>query len=353
MKTVKNLCLAILVLFSAACSSNDDKMGDWEKTESFGGKPRSGSVSFTIGDRIYVGSGIDADNYELNDFWSFDGGQWREMASLPVEAARFGAVAFSDGKYGYVGLGYAKKKNSDVSVDPEWFKDFYKYDPAANSWTKIADFPGAVRRFAVGFSINGIGYVGTGYGEGKTGVYKDYFSYNPATNTWDSSLGGFGEPREGATAFVIGGTAYICLGTEGNSPVRDVIKFTPADAQPFSLAEPLKDKDGQSFDDDYNKIPRYYAVSFVVKNKEGLDRAYVATGTNGSLLRTCWEFRPEKDRWEEMTEFPQSRMQGVAFTLNNIGYVTLGGTSVAENTAKYRDTFRFFPELEDDDQNDD
>ena len=42
-------------------------------------------------------------------------------------------------------------------------KDFWEYDPAANTWTQKADFVGVARISAVGFSIGSKGYIGTGY----------------------------------------------------------------------------------------------------------------------------------------------------------------------------------------------
>src|SRR5258705_11976593 len=57
--------------------------------------------------------------------------------------ARFGAVSFSIGNKGYVGTG----------SDGEDRKDFWEFDPIANTWTQKADFGGDARSYAVGFSI--------------------------------------------------------------------------------------------------------------------------------------------------------------------------------------------------------
>ena len=42
------------------------------------------------------------------------------------------------------------------------YKDFWEYDPTANTWTQKADFGGTARKNAVGFSIGTKGYIGTG-----------------------------------------------------------------------------------------------------------------------------------------------------------------------------------------------
>ena len=50
---------------------------------------------------------------------------WAQKADLPA-TGRKGAVAFSIGSKGYVGLG----------DDGTFKKDFYEYDPVTNTWTK-------------------------------------------------------------------------------------------------------------------------------------------------------------------------------------------------------------------------
>ena len=56
---------------------------------------------------------------------------------------------------GYIGTGQ--------DLNGAWRKDFWEYDPAANTWTQKADFGGTERRGALGFSIGNKGYIGTGY----------------------------------------------------------------------------------------------------------------------------------------------------------------------------------------------
>lgn len=365
MKTVKDLCfLIVLVFFAAACSSNDDEVGDWEKmnSETFPAKGRIGAVSFTIGDKVYIGLGIDGDEYEKNDFWVFQGG-WIEVDSFPG-SPRFGAVAFSDGKYGYVGLGNAANVHkAGAEGQEEWFKDFYRFDPTqprGNQWTRIGDFPGKVRRYGIGFYLNGKGYVGTGRGEDKEGTFKDYYSFDPTTQSWDPVPQYYGEPREGAVVFVIGESAYICTGRQGEADyVNDVIKFTPSSSTPWESLDKLKNTDDHGWDNDYPNIRRAFAVAFVVGSGSEA-RGYVATGSNGSLKDDCWEFNPfdetkgRKGSWDEVTSFPAGsrRMAAVGFAYNGLGYVTLGGTNETRGST-FQSTFSFTPGIDDDDQNDD
>src|SRR5262249_10528417 len=77
---------------------------------------------------------------------------WTQKANFGG-GAREGATGFSIGKKGYIGLG---------AVYPISYKDFWEYDPDANTWTQKADFAGDGRLYAVGFTIAGKAYVGTG-----------------------------------------------------------------------------------------------------------------------------------------------------------------------------------------------
>jgi hypothetical protein len=374
MKTVKSLLfIAFCILAVVGCKSDDDLEGDWEVSEEFPAAGRTGAVSFTIGGVAYVGLGIDKDSYELNDFWMFRGERWTKVTPFPGKA-RFGAVAFSDGQYGYVGLGYAQNANITGGMgQSEWFKDFWRFDPSVTTtdstglvtegvWTSIASqFPGVVRRGAVGFFVGGNGYVGTGLTEGTGGVLKNYYRFNPSSQTWDRTEITYGRAREGAVAFVIGNSAYIATGSNGSEYLTDVLRFTPGAETDWVELDPLRDRDDISWDKHYREIPRQYAVAFVTGNAENQTaRAYIASGysARGTII-DCWEFNPYKGndggRWEEVTSlsYDMPRQQAVALMTSDteVGYIALGGTGVNGGGAKVS-TFKFMPYAEDDDQND-
>lgn len=379
MKTVRNLCfLVVLMLLVGACHSNDEKRGNWRKEQAFGGAGRIGAVSFKIGNAVYIGTGVNTNQVELKDFWAFNETlNWEEVDTLPAGAkARYGAVAFSDGKYGYVGLGYAANNNRYGTDQPEYFSDFYRFDPSAgrgSQWTKLGDFPGEQRRYATGFYVpspngsTGKGYVCFGSnneGRNPKGSFKDWWEYDTQTDTW-KQIGVYGDKREGACVAVVGSTAYIFTGVDdaGTYPT-DFIKFTPfAGATSdtwWSLLDPLKDLDGRSYDNDYGMLPRAYAVSFVTgADSEATTRIHLATGSRLSLLSDCWEFNPydhAEGRWNEVSNFPggQLRQAGVGFTQNGFGWVTLGGanSSPSMNLSMRTSTYSFEPGVENWDQDD-
>jgi len=71
---------------------------------------------------------------------------------------RGGAVEFSIGGNGYIGLG------ADFS---SFYSEFLKYDTLLNAWTRIASFPPGNRGCAVAFVIASKGYIGTGIMDDK------------------------------------------------------------------------------------------------------------------------------------------------------------------------------------------
>jgi len=74
--------------------------------------------------------------------------------------------------YAYVGTGYNNAQSNS------WLNDFWRYDAVGGTWDEVTDFPGAPRTSAVAFELNGKGYVGTGTGDGFTGL-SDFYEFNP------------------------------------------------------------------------------------------------------------------------------------------------------------------------------
>ncbi len=168
----------------------------WVKQSDFPGFRRSNAVSFTIGDKAYVGTGKGAnflyDWYVFDPAAEFDGDDltigWQSIG-IPggEEIGRTGAIAFSIGDRGYFGLG---RRSDDTFLN-----DFWEFRPTGDgtqgTWKRIADFPGAPRQNAAAFSAGNQGYVGTGdniIGD-MEGVYSgvtfsDVYRYDPFNNKW-------------------------------------------------------------------------------------------------------------------------------------------------------------------------
>ena len=130
----------------------------------------------------YDGSGLTGGRNGSGSGGSGGGGSignaaWTSIADFPGMARSAGSSFALNGK-GFVGLG------EDY---PDFYKDFYAYDPISNAWAQIADFPAGGRRDALSFVIEGYAYVGLGYGEENGGGFdelSDLWKYSDSTNTW-------------------------------------------------------------------------------------------------------------------------------------------------------------------------
>ena len=158
----------------------------WHYVTDIPGLPRTQAVSFAIGTKAYIGTGVYQNDMYLEDMWEYDTetGAWTQIANYPEGKVR-GLTAFSVNGKGYVGLGYRRNGTNEG----EKMMSFYEYDPVANTWTPIQDYPGEWDSQATcsAFSMNGKGYVATTrrYGtSGADGGVMDVYSFDPNSSQW-------------------------------------------------------------------------------------------------------------------------------------------------------------------------
>lgn len=315
-------CFATLV-FSSCTSESTYTQGVWEQRSDFDGVARNDAASFMIDGDGYVCCGYDGDE-RLNDLWRYNvsSNSWTQRASLPESAARNAAVGFSVNGKGYVTTGY----NGNT-----YLKDTWEYDPTSNKWTQKADFAGSGRYYALSFSIGNYGYVGTGYDKN---YLKDFYRYDPVNDKWEimdgtNGMNSFsGQKRRGGSAFVINNIAYVVGGQSNGSYCDDFWKFDPSKGTWTALRDIADNNDKESYDDNYAGIARERAVTFVIDGK-----AFLATGTSGSLKTDYWIYDPATDLWsgdsdDDYTPFKGSARAGaVGFSTGTKGFVVTGGSS--------------------------
>ena len=311
MKTFWTIVLGLFLLVGCN-NSDDDPMGNWVRKSDFEGMPRGSAVSFVIGDKAYVGLGYndddDTNDGYMKDFWVYSSStdRWDRIADFPGNG-RVAAVGFAVNGKGYVGTGY----DGDNKL-----KDFWEYDPTTNTWTQKDNFLGNARYKAVGFSINNYGYIGTGYGDDSVDKI-DFYRFDPTAATGSQwlkvqSIGG--QKRRGATAFTYNNKAYVCTGINNGVTLTDIWEYD-------GTADTWTKKTDLDDDDDWTII-RQNASSFVLDGK-----AYVCLGENSSTLGSCWQYNFTKDTWTEMSDFEGSaRTSAAAFTVGEKAIVATGQT---------------------------
>ncbi|MDJ1501381.1 galactose oxidase [Xanthocytophaga agilis] len=323
------LFVSTFILSSCGGDSTDPADGNWYQIESgYFGVARYSAVSFVIGDKVYSGLGIDKEGDRLTNFNVYDAanGNWKNIASFPG-VPRSGAVAFSAGGFGYVGLGY----NNDTETD--YLKDFYKYDPTNDTWTKLSsEFLGDARQYAVAFVINDIAYVGTGVNDN---YLQDFYKYEPSKDKWTAIRAFGGSKRYGATAFTLNGKGYVGFGNNNGVLQKNIYEYDP-EQDTWTKKDQLTDES--------DVTARSQAGAFVINNK-----AYIFMGLSGSTqLGDIWEYEPTADVWNQKQKLSDdcgsARSFPLSFSYDNKGYIMTGASSTSSGSA-LDDMWQFTPDV--------
>ena len=275
----------------------------WTKKSDFTGLKRERAVAFTVGDKGYVGTGVDTAEMVLNDFWEYEPltDTWSQVADFPGVPRR-NATAFSIGDKGYVGTGMS---DADANLGVT-LSDFWEYDPATNSWTQKANYPSLAMYFGTGFAVGSRGYICCGK-RGPNWYTTELWEYNPQTDAWSSKAPFPGGVRYQLTSFVVNSSAYVGLGTDQDMYRNDIWEYKPAQ----DLWTQKADLPGSE---------RSASHGFGIGNY-----GFICMGANGGILDDLWEYNPLNNTWASKAPYGgSSRKNGIAFTLYGKAYVGLG-----------------------------
>jgi len=287
----------------------------WVQIPDFPGSQRDDGCVFTIGNKAYCFTGNNGSACELNGF-VYDGvsNTWGNMANLPIGKERQYATAFSYSNNGYMLTG--------ITCPGVCLNDMYKYEEGTNTWAAMPNFPGQVRQGACNFVIGDKAYIISGRNSSGN-VFNDVWEYNITGSTWTqkNNLPFAGMFR--GTAFQINGIGYVCYGlTNNNNFNRYIYKYDHLnDAWQMITAINLPAKN--------------YVACAVTSNKAflygGQDSVYNIT--NDMSL-----FDPTNNSVITYSGIPTlGRKGGMAFSLNNIFYITTG---VDSSPARIKETWK-------------
>ncbi len=321
MKTYKCFLLILATVVLAACSgsSEDELIGNWVKVGDFGGARRGFASYFTIGNVGYVVAGYNGYQPLRRDMWKVEVGtngvgSWTNTTdSLPKGMERRSAVGFSVNGKGYIGTGWDNLEKI--------MNDFWEYDPSksgtGNAWRQVASLPVAAqaRYDAISFVLNGVAYVGTGYTAGADqSCLLDFWKFIPPSDAlpnggWEQVTSIGGSKRSGAVVFVINNVAYVCTGSNiGSTTSGNIYDFWSFDGTNWKKLRNINNSDiDNDYDDEYTSIARVHGVGFTLNGK-----GYVAVGN----MAQTWEYEPpvysesgeliSGDLWTQKTSFNPS-----------------------------------------------
>lgn len=199
----------------------DTAQNVWTKMANFPGRFTAATTGFSVNGKAYVGFG---DTSDPRTFYQYDpaSGNWSTISDFAgLQSA--GTVSFVIGNYAYVGLG----GNLLSGVDAGLYDAFYRYDPAADKWQGIANFPGSQRDGATGFSVGNKGYV-VGGSDVSGNLLKDVWQYDPTANAWAREPDFPGTARDLALGFSDSTSAWFGFGIgAGYAGLTDLWRFTP------------------------------------------------------------------------------------------------------------------------------
>lgn len=304
----------------------------WHYVTDIPGLPRTQAVSFAIGTKAYIGTGVYQNDMYLEDMWEYDTetGIWTQIANYPEGQVR-GLTAFSVNGKGYVGLGY--RRNGTNEGEP--LNTFYEYDPISNSWTRIQDYPGPMNgnNLHDAFSWNNKGYIATAK-EDESGVYL--YEYDQNANRWNiKSTYNFN------TFDVMDGYSYVSANAIGSNIycyVRWVRGVFSTQVQTFFQYDTEFDiwiEKDCSFPITYTKME-----NFVMGDNLFMFSGNLYAGVHNN---TVYKYYPETNTWtdNEVSEARPFRYNPVKFVIGNKLYY--GG---GDNEGNHTDLWVYDPSLE-------
>jgi len=297
----------------------------WTEKAKFPGGPLSAAVSFSIGNKLYVGTGTH-NTFEENFFvYNNNDNSWKPIKSLPSNA-RANAISFSIGNYGYVGLGYGCI--GERLCTTEYYNDLWRYDPEKNNWAKMNDFPGTARASSTCFVINDKAYVtgGSTYGD------NDLWEYNSSTNVWTKKADYPGGCSSRSASFSIDNKGYVGFGWWGYT-CKDFWEYDPQTDTWLEKAE-------------FPGEARFGAVALSLNGKGYLSTG-VNQGTTKNYLTDLWKYDPVNDGWTQInTDYPgEGRLEMIAGVISNKIIIGLGTNDTTGGPFdRFDDVWEYIPE---------
>jgi N-acetylneuraminic acid mutarotase len=294
--------------------------------KSFPGEARENSVAVALNGAIYTGLGKSrATNQSLKDWWKYNPATdvWTRVADCPQRA--IAVHVFSINNKAYIGMGVFDDYRSNA---------FYSYDPASNTWSAINSFPGTQTLFGAFFNSGQYGYIVGGEQRTPSAFIKvnDVWRFDPAHNSWKQLSPFPGIAREMANGFTLNNKGYVV----GGSIQAPYSAITEAWAFDFTT-ESWKQIASMPFE--AGSIGQF---TFGLNNK-----GYVGGGNNNDtdgISQFVYEYDPSANTWTKKEQILNPIKYGTAYVnIGNIGYVICGWSNNYPYSEGSQSFFEFIP----------
>lgn len=217
-------------------------------------------------------------------------------------------------------LYYVVAINGGGSSAPSNTTSVFLKDVLSGEWTDAltTSLPG--RSGGVALVLNGKAYVGLG--ENASGALKDWWEYDAALNVWTKKTDFPGTARIGAVGFVANGKGYVGTGNDfsGNGFTRDFYEYDAANNTWSQKAD---------FPQDFSSGAGITSgVAFAIDNL-----GYVGLGNTGvNNTKAFYQYNSVTNAWVAKADFAgNGRIGAIGFAANGKGYVGFGYGGLSTN----------------------
>ena len=225
-------------------------------------------------------------------------GQWTQISGSPEGFVTDHAVGFAINGKGYLATG-----NDELG---DFRNDFFEYDPISDSFTQLNNFPGGARGFSIGDAWNGKAYLGFGLNTNNQ-FMNDLWEFDPTDNSWKQLARCPCRARSHPAFIAHNDKIFVGM---GSSSIGNLNDWWVYDIPTGVWSEGAR----------FPSVVRHHPYQFGAG-----DYVYAGFGHGAAIYNDWYRYDVVTDTWEEMARLPgEGRVAGQQFDFNGKGYILSG-----------------------------
>jgi uncharacterized protein (TIGR03437 family) len=204
--------------------------------------------------------------------------------------------------------------------------DTYEYDPATNSWQRLATMP--TPRGASGVAVIGTRIYVAG-GLASSGVVRSFEAFDTATRQW-AVLPAMPTARDHLTAQSLNGKFYALSGRNGGTMLPQTEEFDPA-TNTWRTRAPIP-------------VPRGGLASGIAGGRIIVFGGEGPSGTPERTFKQTHAYDPSTDQWTSLADMPTPRHGFYGVSVGNRIFVPGGGPREGGSFSNIHEVFYPTPE---------